>query len=274
MQATLSIQPSPSATLGRQQNFLDMVSKILAPSNRSQLGAFLRGEALDAFRPVTVTLDPTLNCNARCAGCIERTPMSMARRRSIPWVRMQALIPELRALGVRAIELYGGEPTYYPWFADLLRLICDQGLHLAVVTNGSLLYRHLDVLQEVRSCLSWLRISINAGTAETHRGTFRFANSDAFGLIFETAECLADRGLPVGFSYVVTRRNYEEIGPCARLCERVRSSYLELKPAVHPDSKQLLPLPARIRRAVRDQRKKGLDILFQMCYTVYTVRQL
>jgi MoaA/NifB/PqqE/SkfB family radical SAM enzyme len=242
-----------SLTPERQHNFLDMVSKVLSAPNRSHLAAFVRGEPLEVFHPITVTLDPTLDCNAGCPGCIERTPMSMAHRRSIPWPRMQKLIPELRALGVRAIELYGGEPTYYPWFDDLLRLIYDQGLRLAIVTNGSLLHRHLDVLVEVQTCLSWLRISINAGTAETHRMTFRFPDEGTFALILTSAEKLAEQGLPIGFSFVVSRRNYGEISQCAQLCEQVGGQYLELKPLVHPVSKQLLPLPAHIRQVVQDQ---------------------
>ncbi len=182
MERVPSVQAVATTSLAieRQYDFLDMVSKALSAPNRSHLTAFIRGEPLEAFHPITVTLDPTLDCNAGCPGCIERAAMFRAKRCSIPWPRMQTLIPELRALGVRAIELYGGEPTYYPHFADLLRLVCGQGLRLAIATNGSLLHRHLDVLEEVRSCLSWLRISINAGTAESHCRTFCFPDGDTF----------------------------------------------------------------------------------------------
>jgi MoaA/NifB/PqqE/SkfB family radical SAM enzyme len=268
----LSVQASSEYfPIDSSPNFLNMVSKALSPSNRPQTMAFIRGEPLEAFRPVTITLDPTLDCNANCPGCIEQTPMSRAHRRSIPWARMQKLIPALHALGVRAIELYGGEPTHYPWFADLLRLICDQGLRLAIATNGSLLYRHLDVLEEVQSCLSWLRISINAGTAETHHRTFWFARQGVFRLIFDSAEYLAGKGLPTGFSYVVTRQNCSEISRCAQLCEQAGSQYLALKPFVHPDTKQLLPLPTHIRHVIKDQIAEAhaqcRDVGFQIVLT-------
>ena len=253
MHAVLSVPATTSDIRDRRYSILSVLPKILTPRNRPLAAAFIQGEPLAAFPIVTVTLDPTLDCNARCRGCIEDTPMRKAQRRLIPWPRMQALIPELRAIGVRAVELYGGEPTFYPWFDDLVRLICDCGLRLAVVTNGSLLHHHVDALQKVRDGLSWLRISINAGTAETHQRNFRFAAPGVFARIFDTAQHLARNGLPVSVSNVVTRQNYGEIGRCARLCERAGASHLQLKPAVHPDSKQLLPLPAPARKAVSDQ---------------------
>jgi MoaA/NifB/PqqE/SkfB family radical SAM enzyme len=166
---------------------------------------------------------------------------------------MQKLIPELHTLGVRAIELYGGEPTYYPWFDDLLRLICGQGFRLAIVTNGSLLHHHRDALEEVGPCLDWLRISINAGTAGTHGAIFRLPGKDTFELILASAQKLAEQGLPIGFSYVVSGVNYAEISLCAQRCEQVGGQYLQLKPIVHPASKQLLPLPAHTRQVTQDQ---------------------
>jgi MoaA/NifB/PqqE/SkfB family radical SAM enzyme len=247
-----------SSKAERRHNFLDLTSKALSASSRSHLTAFIRGEPPGAFHPITVTLDPTLDCNADCSGCIEQTSMSRAQRRSIPWPRMQTLIPELHALGVRAIELYGGEPTLYPHFADLLRLICGQGLRLAIATNGTLLHCHLDVLEEVRSCLSWLRISVNAGTTESRRRTFCFPDGDTFELILASAEKLAERGLLIGFSFVVNRMNYDEITQCSRLCEQIGGQCLELKPFVHPVSKQLLSLPAYIRQVIQAQVEEAL----------------
>lgn len=234
-------------------NFLDMPAKLLSTRNRPLLEAFVRGDPISAFHPVTVTLDPTLDCNARCAGCVEDSPMTKAARQSIEWSRLQKLIPELKAIGVRAIELYGGEPTHYLYFAALVSLIWAAGLQLAVVTNGVLLASYLAAFLEVRSVLAWLRVSINAGTAETHQATFRFASGNQFEAILRSVESLATRGVNVGFSYVVTARNAVEIAGFARRCLDLGVSYLELKPMIHPDTKQLLPLPLSLRREINRQ---------------------
>ena len=234
-------------------NFLDMSSKMLSARNRPLLEAFVRGAPVGAFHPVTVTLDATLDCNARCAGCVEESPMRIAGRRYLEWSRLRRLIPELQACGVRAIELYGGEPLYHPSCADLIRLIAAQNLQFAIVTNGALLESYVDVLPEVRSNLAWLRISINSGTAETHQQMFRFADGNRFEAILRSAATLAARGVNIGFSYVVTPRNAAEIADFAQRCVEIGVSYLELKPMIHPETKHLLPLPAPIRQEISRQ---------------------
>ena len=69
-------------------DFLDIPSKMLSPLNRPLLEAIVHGAPVADMHPVTVTLDPTLDCNARCAGCVEGTPMRIASRRSIEWLRL------------------------------------------------------------------------------------------------------------------------------------------------------------------------------------------
>ena len=76
----------------------------------------------------------------------------------------------------------------------------------------------------------------------------------------------------MGFSYVVTRQNHNEISRCAQLCERAGSQYLELKPFAHPDTKQLLPLPAKVRQAIRAQIEKAHA--HHLKVFVYTVNEL
>jgi MoaA/NifB/PqqE/SkfB family radical SAM enzyme len=234
-------------------NFLDMSSKMLSARNRPLLEAFVRGAPVADFHPVTVTLDATLDCNARCAGCVEESPMQIAGRRYLAWSRLKRLIPELQALGVRAIELYGGEPLYYPSFADLVRLIAALKLQFAIVTNGALLENYVDVLTEVRSNLAWLRVSINAGTAATHQAMFRFADGNRFEAILRSAATLVERGVNLGFSYVVTPRNAAEIAGFAQRCAEIGVAYLELKPMIHPETKHLLPLPAPLRQEISRQ---------------------
>ena len=179
--------------------------------------------------------------------------MRIAGRRYLEWSRLRRLIPELQACGVRAIELYGGEPLYHPSCADLIRLIAAQNLQFAIVTNGALLESYVDVLPEVRSNLAWLRISINSGTAETHQQMFRFADGNRFEAILRSAATLAERGVNIGFSYVVTPRNAAEIADFAQRCVEIGVSYLELKPMIHPETKHLLPLPAPIRQEISRQ---------------------
>ena len=67
---------------------LDMPSKMPSPLNRPLLEAIVRSALVADLHPVTVTLDPTLDCNARCAGCVEGSPMRIAGRHFIEWLRL------------------------------------------------------------------------------------------------------------------------------------------------------------------------------------------
>ena len=110
-------------------SFLDMPSKLLSARNRPLLEAFVRGDPVSVFHPVTVTLDPTLDCNTRCKGCVEDSPMAMAGRRSIEWLRLQQLIPELKAIGVRRLSYMEASRhtirTLRIWCERLLLMACN-----------------------------------------------------------------------------------------------------------------------------------------------------
>ena len=91
------------------------------------------------------------------------------------------------------------------------------------------------------------------GQRQTHQDTFRFADGNQFEAILRSASMLAERGVNIGFSYVVTPRNAAEIAGFARRCEELGVSYLELKPMIHPETKHLLPLSAPLRQVVNRQ---------------------
>ena len=249
-------------------DFLNMPDKLLSIHNRSLVQAIVTGSPIEHIGPTVATLDPTLDCNARCAGCVEDLPMRQAGRQTIPRTRALEALRELRELGLRAIELYGGEPLHVAYFGDLIQKIDELGLRLGIVTNGALLDKHIDVLSGCRA-LDWLRVSINAGTAESHQRMFRFVDDNRFDAILRAVAALAKRGLNIGFSYVVTPHNAAEICGFARRCDDLGVAYLELKPLIHPETKHLVALPLPVRQEVRRQ-IEAVENLQGHCHLVIT----
>lgn len=106
-------------------------------------------------------------------------------------------------MDVRAVVLIGGgEPLMHPATAAVAERLSRASVAVGLVTNGTLLDRHLDVL---RGSLSWLRVSLDAATPETygavrpgHRGVNKFAK-----VLANIRLVTGHHTLKVGISYVV-----------------------------------------------------------------------
>ena len=116
----------------------------------------------DVF-PVTVELDLVNYCNHHCAWCVD--PAHGQDR--FDDASAERLLNELRELDVMGIVYKGGgEPTLHPSFPHLLRMTRQLGFEAGLVTNGS---RLADIHRAVAAYASYLRVSIDGPTPESHR---------------------------------------------------------------------------------------------------------
>lgn len=105
---------------------------------------------------ISTHIAPEGRCNLKCSYCSvsERTLHS-----TIELPRIQDYVTKLKGRGLRAVILTGGgEPTLYKQFNELGEWILDQGLELALITNGTQFQR---VSDRVLANLTWVRISMN-----------------------------------------------------------------------------------------------------------------
>ncbi len=110
----------------------------------------------------------TADCNLRCAFCGQR---HTAQPSPVDWF---ALLEELAeyAPGCRVV-MWGGEPLLYPGFDALCRRAHAMGFHLELITNGTLIGEHSEVLRE---CFERIYVSVD-GPEKVHdavrgRGVF------------------------------------------------------------------------------------------------------
>jgi len=124
--------------------------------------------------PVTLDLWPSLTCNARCPLCQYR--VSGARDEVDSTDHLEIMSPTVAdsifsgaaRIGVRSVILTGGgEPTLNPYLVDIARLARIRGLRWSLNTNAFLLDRDLAVAL-LAELPSYLKISVDAGTSETH----------------------------------------------------------------------------------------------------------
>lgn len=216
---------------------LALAQKLTQPEVRRRAAPLTRGERISA--PIAVDLDPTSFCDLACPGCISGDLLGQAR---FTTDRLERLADELVAMDVRAVVLIGGgEPLMHPATATVAERLSRAGVAVGLVTNGTLLDRHLDVL---RGSLSWLRVSLDAATPETYgavrpgrRGVNKFAE-----VLANIRLATGHHTLKVGISYVVfTARpgsllsNVEEIPGAASLAVDLGCDYVEFKAELADD---------------------------------------
>lgn len=85
-------------------------------------------------RPGFVQLYPTLRCNRACGFCFNRGVEAYA---DIEIRDFEKLVETLLELGVKEIDLLGGEPTLLPEFPRMADIIHKTGLKASLSTNGS-----------------------------------------------------------------------------------------------------------------------------------------
>ncbi len=105
---------------------------------------------------ISTHVAPEGRCNLKCSYCSVSERVLQSR---IDLDRIFDYLTKLKSRGLKAVILTGGgEPTLYPHFNPLGEWILDQGLELALITNGTQFSRVSDT---VLGNLSWLRVSMN-----------------------------------------------------------------------------------------------------------------
>lgn len=172
-------------------------------------------------------------CNQNCHFCAYRMEGGFSTElfsqdgkknpnRQIPIAKVKEILDDCADLGVKAIEFTGGgEPTVHNGWLEILGYAQSLGLQTGLVTNGVRLVNHPAV-----QALTWLRISLDAGTPETYE---RIRQSKAWNNVMSNMRMAGSlKGPLVGVGFVVTRENYRELVDAAQLVKDAGIPYLRV----------------------------------------------
>lgn len=140
--------------------------------------------------------------------------------RMIKYEKVLEILDDCKEMGVKAIQITGGgEPTVHPQHELILKGILDRGLELAVVTNGARMsYSCLQSFARAK----WVRVSIDAGTAESY-SSIRRISKETFNRVQDNIRALVsqkkqlDTNVRIGIGFVVTKENWGEIYEGAKI---------------------------------------------------------
>jgi MoaA/NifB/PqqE/SkfB family radical SAM enzyme len=149
--------------------------------------------------PVTLVVNPTMQCNLRCEGCYA---FEFSRTQRMEPELFRKIMREARELGVRFITLTGGEPFAHPQLLDLVAEFPD--LVFMSYTNGTLIHDDVaDRLAELGNLLPAFSVEGFEEHTDARRG------KGVHRKIVAAMERLKERGVLFGISATPTRHNVD-----------------------------------------------------------------
>lgn len=155
-------------------------------------------------------------------------------RRMIPLEKCLEILADCVELGVGAVQITGGgEPTAHLDHPTILKAVLARGLDLALVTNGVVLR---DPVIETLARAKWVRVSIDAGDAQTYSRIRRVPESQ-FARAWANVRklCATPGDCVVGVGFVVTRDNWREVVEATKLARDAGADNIRLSAVFQPD---------------------------------------
>ena len=174
--------------------------------------------------PLYIEVSPMGACNHRCLMC------------SVDFIGYKTIhlehelyaerVAEMGRLGIKAIMLAGeGEPLLHKKINLMVSDTLNANIDVAFTTNGVL----LDKLN--LEGVSWVKVSINAGTKETYERVHQTAGKDWDRVWSNLRDAVKRRGnCTIGVQMVLLPENEHEVDDIRQMGESIGLDYVVIKP--------------------------------------------
>lgn len=167
----------------------------------------------------------TGRCNLRCIFCGQQNGMfgGCLKDREIPPQKWFEIADSLRGLSPKPeIVLWGGEPLLYEQFDELARHLHDSGFELGIITNGTLIDRHAELLNR---CFKTIYISLD-GDAPYHN---RIRGKGVFERVAHNVSLLKNRSGRLIFLSTLADENVESAPELPLILGKLRPDLIHLQ---------------------------------------------
>ena len=196
--------------------------------------------------PITIEVDPSNACNHSCPFCISgHIHLSKFKgtkffdRRMMKKEVLMSLVQDIVKMDVQSLSWTGGgEPTQNPHLKEAIQFIKkNSNIEMGMFTNGTLLKR-FDLFSTIVDSFSWVRVSIDAGSAKTYNDLRVTNDKNNFDVMLSNVKELIKTKKEkkskvfIGVGFVVTKDNYNEVVDFAKLFKDIDVNYCQFKPEI------------------------------------------
>lgn len=182
--------------------------------------------------PIYIEIAPTGACNHRCTFCaVDYIGYKVVH---LDTDILKNRLTEMGRLGVRSIMYAGeGEPLLHKDLPDIIQHTKQSGIDIAITTNAVPMTKKWS--EAALDAITWIKTSINAGTAETYAQVHQ-TKADDFNKVLSNLENAANlkaqRGdaCTLGAQMVLLPENEHEAVTLGKRMRDIGMDYLVIKP--------------------------------------------
>jgi len=227
--------------------------------------------------PITLELHLSNICDHHCPFCTFRDSVhkSLERNATFPLELIDNIIRDSKKMHIKAIVYSGGgEPLLYSNFIKVVEKFSSINIDQGLITNGSKLDDD-DILKSVIKNFSWIRVSVDAGSANVYERTH--GTDQKFEKIINNVKRLSrlkkdlHSSKPrIGVSFLLTMENYNDLIRAVEVFSETGIDYFQVKPLVMNAEERIASGNIFWKQAVFDQ-LLALPAHSKTNYHVYTL---
>ena len=189
-------------------------------------------EKLKKIYPIYVEISPYGGCNHRCSFCA----VDYIGYQNIKWdeEKLKTRLSEMADLGIKSVMFAGeGEPLLWPPMYDILDHCTKIGIDTSLTTN--FVPANKNKMENLMRNLSWMKISINAGTPKTYAAIHN-TNEKDFELVLSNIEaavkCKRENNFDcaIGGQMLLLPENKDEAITLTKKMKSLGADYVVIKP--------------------------------------------